>query len=329
MNESNTTTARMSTKRRGTTLSDREMLEKMPELMDISTLTRKQRIFLLEHNRRSSLIFSKGPLLDAYRKALWELNQSPEPLSYTQLNAKASLEARIRKIEEDAEKALNDLYEFCEQNAEVRDSLLPTARELVRVHYVEYYRSKVRERYLQTYGEPWPGDTAPPPPPPSTPESAPKPSNDSLLSLSSTATTNATTEKPHIVKAILSAILALIAFGAVYFLAFLILGGIIYLLSQVPVVNLLVDLIFYLRGDSPTMMLTILSTITAYIATKTFLAKFSRTRSTERLAGILSGSLIVIIHVISFLLNLVYGESVFPNIIQAIAGILMVCSAKD
>lgn len=319
MNEGNATTARMSTKRRGSTLCDREVLEKMPELMDIRTLTSEQQEFLLEHNRRSALIFSKAPLLDAYRTALRELNQSPAPLSHEQLNAKASLEACIREIEKDAEKALNDVYAFSEQNAAVRASLLPIARELIHKQSVEYYRAKVREQYVQTYGKPWPGDAASPPPPPA-PEPVPAPIP---------ATNNATTEKANVGKAILSAALSLVAFGAVYFLVFLVLGGIIYLLSKVPVINLLVDFIFYLRGDSPTMMLTILSTITAYIVIGTLLAKLTKTRSTERLACILSGCFMVIIHAVSFFLNLTYGESVIPNIVQAIAGILLIYSAKN
>lgn len=129
-------------------------------------------------------------------------------------------------------------------------------------------------------------------------------------------------EKPRILKAIFTAILAFIVFGLVYLLTFLILGGIIYVLSIIPIIGGLVDLLFSIRGDSPDMLLATLSPTVAYITSKITIDKIGKTVSTTGLTCILVGIFILLVHIPSLIINIAYGEWFFPNITQALAGIV-------
>lgn len=135
-------------------------------------------------------------------------------------------------------------------------------------------------------------------------------------------------KKPRVFKAIATALLCLAIFGAVYLLAYLLLGGIIYVLSLIPVINWLVDLLFYIRGDTPDLMLSLFSPIVAYYTTMAAQEYINKEKPTRGLSCILLGIIITIIHVLSLVTNLIYGDGILKNIIQAIVGIVIFSSGR-
>lgn len=132
--------------------------------------------------------------------------------------------------------------------------------------------------------------------------------------------------KPQILKSVFSSLLALIVFSLVYFLVFLVLGGIILVLSNIPVIGSLVKLLFYFRGDSPDMMLSLMSPIVAYFVATALLEKINKLRANSGLACILLGVFILLIHVPSLVINLLAGDAFLANITQGIAGVVFIIS---
>lgn len=128
---------------------------------------------------------------------------------------------------------------------------------------------------------------------------------------------------PNILKSIFISILTLLVFALVYFITFLLLGGIIYLLTKIPLIGTLISWLFSLRGDSPDMVLAILAPAIAYYTSIAVAAKMGKDNPTINLSYILLGIYILVIHVPSLIINLVNGEWFFPNITQSIAGIVL------
>lgn len=129
--------------------------------------------------------------------------------------------------------------------------------------------------------------------------------------------------KPKVFKAILTGLLGIAFFATVYILTSLIVGGVIYILMKIPLIDNLVGWFFYIRGDSPDLMLAILAPTIAYTLTKWLLVTINKDSPTQGLSCIVAGVIITIIHILSLILNLIYGESILFNISQAIAGLVL------
>lgn len=134
--------------------------------------------------------------------------------------------------------------------------------------------------------------------------------------------------KPKVFKAIMTALLGLIIFGLVYLLAYLILGGIIYLLLKVPVIDNLLGWLFHIRGDTPDMMLSVFAPTLAYFITMSAQEAINKDSSTKGLSCIILGITIIVIHGISIVSNLILGEGILKNIIQVVAGFVFFSSGK-
>ena len=134
--------------------------------------------------------------------------------------------------------------------------------------------------------------------------------------------------KPRVFKAIMTALLGLTVFGLVYLLSYLIIGGIINLLLQIPVLDKLIGWIFRLRGDTPDMMLSILSPILAYYCTIAAQASINKDKPTRGLSCVLIGIIIMVIQVLSVFINLIYGDGILKNVTQAIAGFIIFAYGK-
>lgn len=135
-------------------------------------------------------------------------------------------------------------------------------------------------------------------------------------------------KKPRVFKAILTALLGLVIFSLVYLLSYLIVGGIIYILSLIPVIGKLVDLLFYMRRDTPDMMLSLFSPILAYYCTMAAQEAINKDKPTRGISCVLLGIIIIVLHLFSIISNLLLGEGILKNIIQAIAGFVIFNSGK-
>lgn len=126
--------------------------------------------------------------------------------------------------------------------------------------------------------------------------------------------------RPKIFKAILTSVLAFIIFFVVYFLVYIICGLAIDLLLGIPVIGWLIDLLFFFRGDSPKLVLSLLSPGVSYWVTIIIQEKISKDAPTMGLSCILLGVGVALLQVLSLVLNLIYGESIWTNIVLIITG---------
>ena len=134
--------------------------------------------------------------------------------------------------------------------------------------------------------------------------------------------------RPHIFKASVTSVLTLFVFGLVYFLVFLIAGGIIYVLSIIPVINKLVGWFFNIRGDTPDMLIILLSTMIACVISLKVQERINKDNSTICLSCIITGSCLVLIHVASLIVNIMNKSGCLANIIQIIGGIALIVEGR-
>lgn len=129
--------------------------------------------------------------------------------------------------------------------------------------------------------------------------------------------------KPKIFKAILTSVLGFFAFTLSYLLAYLIFGGIIYVLLKIPLIGRLIDLIFFFRGDSPDLMLSLLCPGVAYFVTMSLQEKINKEAPTRGVSSVLLGIFIMLLNIASLIINLIYGDGILKNVIQIIAGLVI------
>lgn len=127
----------------------------------------------------------------------------------------------------------------------------------------------------------------------------------------------------NIFKAIWTALLSLVAFGIAYILLYLIVGGILVILLNVPIINALVKYVFYIRGDSPDLMLSLMCPGIAYTLTMALQESINKNVPTRGLSCIICGVILLLLHIFSFAINLISGAGIIKNIVQAIVGFII------
>lgn len=136
--------------------------------------------------------------------------------------------------------------------------------------------------------------------------------------------------KPKVLKSIFLAIISFVVFYLSYLLVYLLISAAITLLSKLPIIGFLIDWIFYIRGDTPDMMLSLLCPMVSfYTAYGSIVAMSQKQEATTNLSAKILGVLLVSINIISVIINLIYGEGILKNICVIIAGILIFSSGKD
>ena len=135
-------------------------------------------------------------------------------------------------------------------------------------------------------------------------------------------------KKPKVFKAIMTALLGLLIFGLVYLLSYLIAGGIIYILSKIPIINRLVGFLFHVRGDTPDMMLSLLAPILAYLGTMAVQESINKDKPTRGVSCVILGACITILHIVFIVINLICGDGILNNIGQALAGLAFFTSGR-
>lgn len=131
--------------------------------------------------------------------------------------------------------------------------------------------------------------------------------------------------KPQVFKAIGTALLGALTFALTYLLV----GLLISILNAIPVISTVLGWLFKVRGDSPSLMLLVLSPTIGYITTVSLLSAINKNTSTLGISLIIVGSLLVAVHLISMVINLVYGNTVLANISQTIAGIAFIAKGSE
>ena len=129
--------------------------------------------------------------------------------------------------------------------------------------------------------------------------------------------------KPKVFKAITTSLMAFAIFSVVYFLVYFLCGLAVNLLLEIPVIGKLVSLLFFFRGDTPDMALSLLSPGIAYFVIMAVQQKINKDSPTRGLSCILLGIFIVLLHIISLIINLIYGAGILKNVIQIVAGFVI------
>ena len=135
-------------------------------------------------------------------------------------------------------------------------------------------------------------------------------------------------EKPNIVNAILLSFFAFIIFFIVHILCSIIVAFIFLMISQIPLISTLVGWLFHARGDTPGMFTILFSAGISYTATTAVLERLNSNVKTEALSLILTGSYVLLIQAISFVINLVNGDPFFINIVLIISSISLIFRGK-
>lgn len=132
------------------------------------------------------------------------------------------------------------------------------------------------------------------------------------------------TDKPSIARAILLSFLGLVLFYLASFLAALILGIVVLLLYKVPGLSIVAKwLARFLTEDS------FLVPLCGYFSALTIINKLAKDKDTADLTCILLGAYLLIISVICLVLNLIYGNSIWINILYGIAGIVFIVRKSE
>ena len=120
-------------------------------------------------------------------------------------------------------------------------------------------------------------------------------------------------------KAFFASILAFIIFTAVYFFVFLILGFVAYFLLKLPVIGTIIDYLFFFRGDSPDIVLCLITASISYFVVMATQEKLLKDTFTRGVSFIAFGGILILLHVASLILNLVYGNSILQNVVFTIS----------
>ena len=135
--------------------------------------------------------------------------------------------------------------------------------------------------------------------------------------------------KPKVFRAILAAILALIIYTLIYLLVFLVLGFAILYLSEIPILGTIIEYFFYLRRDTPDLMLSVLAPSLGCFIAMAIQEKIAKHKRTIGLSYILFGVFLVLLHTYALLLNLSYNAGILKNIIQIIAGAAVLVRGRN
>lgn len=131
-------------------------------------------------------------------------------------------------------------------------------------------------------------------------------------------------------RSIWTAVLGLASFALSYFLVYIIVGGIIHVLSLIPLIGRLVEWFFSFRGDSPDLMLAILCPFVSYFLSTCVLEYFNKSEvRTYNLSCKIMGVSLIVIHGISLIMNLIYGSGIIKSIAQIIAGIAILKFGRE
>ncbi len=133
-------------------------------------------------------------------------------------------------------------------------------------------------------------------------------------------------KKPNIIIAILLSLLVLILFFITYTIAALLCSLIYTLLSYVPIIEWLIGMLLKSWDSSFDIVITVTSLIFAGISTAYITSKISKNDNTINLSFTISSIILIIIQSLSLLVNLMYHEAIYINVIMIIFGIIVAVS---
>ena len=132
-------------------------------------------------------------------------------------------------------------------------------------------------------------------------------------------------------KAILASIplsvLSLLVFYLIYGIVFLIISLVFWLISYIPILNILVDLLLRIGENSSDMVAIILSSTIAYYGLNK--AKdIIKQAEIQKYTLMFTGICLIILNALSLIINLMHNDAIIVNIVVAIVGIAIFYKGK-
>ena len=130
--------------------------------------------------------------------------------------------------------------------------------------------------------------------------------------------------KPIVWKSVFCVLPCSLVFLFTRLLLGLLVGFVGVLLQNIPIVGKILNFMLIQRGENMLMFSIVTSVFFAYLITSYLQNKMMKDRYTNRLSRRILGIIIVLLHILSFASNFMHGESVFPNIMCFIAGLVFI-----
>lgn len=136
-------------------------------------------------------------------------------------------------------------------------------------------------------------------------------------------------EQKHPIQAFFIALLGLVIFAALYFIASLILSVVMYVLVNIPLIGSILSLAMKYTNNTLDCAIILIATYVSLVSSLHVSSKLTPNYPTYRLCCIIIGVILVAVHSVSLILNIIYGEAFFANIVQGIAGLIAIGLYKD
>lgn len=117
--------------------------------------------------------------------------------------------------------------------------------------------------------------------------------------------------------------LGLLSFYGAFLISTIVLSVIINLLSALPLIGGLLEFFFRVRGDSPSMMIAVISGMVAFYACLLVIERISKNETNLNKNCKVVGTVLIAVNVVCFVLNLVYGNPIISNIVIVAAGLFI------
>ena len=124
-------------------------------------------------------------------------------------------------------------------------------------------------------------------------------------------------------------ILGAVEVHLVYGLMNLIIAILFWLVSNIPILSILVEWLFRIREDSPDMVAMLAATVVAYLVLAVTAEHIIKSVETRKLTLILTGIYLTVLNILFVIINLVYHDPILGNILLSIAGIAIFFKGKN
>lgn len=125
-----------------------------------------------------------------------------------------------------------------------------------------------------------------------------------------------------VAKAIPLSFLWLLAYYLIFAACGMLLFFLFTLLHSVPIVKTLVDLLFYLRGDTPYFVSLLYAAIITYTIINLIADKAVKTDTTRSLSLFCTGIYLTVFNVVFLVVNLIFKDSIIANVLIIISGLI-------
>ena len=119
------------------------------------------------------------------------------------------------------------------------------------------------------------------------------------------------------------AIITIVVFYLVYALCAVLSSFLFVFLLKIPVINTLLGWLFKARGDSPGLFVICASAFIAFFVSMAALEYISKSEENRQKSSKLAGGILLVANIVFLVLNIIWGNPVFPNVVIGIAAYAM------